>query len=389
MKVIFYKPTGKFRIIVPAELSGTGKRRRLFFDNKEDAIKEARKWEANRQAPRITKQQQAALVFAQQLGLPEHQILEAVKHYQKTVLSVVKGGATLQQACKDYLDHHKHEKSHAVTIRKYRSTLRRFSADLHGHALPIVEVTKDQILNVYLKRFGPGVTRMTQFSNLRAFFNWAFENQYIATNPLGETKALDKWESNKEILAPEDLERILFACKEKYPRLLPYFVLGGLAGLRRCEMISSAGVENDPRIEWSDIDFKLSKIRIRQEVAKETNADDRRRSIPLEPAAAEWLAFVAKSEGPVLEISQSTLQRDIKRLEDMLALDVPDNALRNSYASYGAAFRSIGDVARAMGDLEVTIKRYYVDLVDDPELGRAWFNIRPGMERKIVSMVAA
>jgi hypothetical protein len=51
--------------------------------------------------------------------------------------------------------------------------------------------------------------------------------------------------------------------------------------------------------------------------------------------------------------------------------------LRNSYASYGAAFRSIGDVARAMGDLEVTIKRYYVDLVDDPELGRAWFAIRP------------
>jgi integrase len=221
------------------------------------------------------------------------------------------------------------------------------------------------------------VTRMAQWSNLRAFFNWAVENQYLGTNPIGNIKPMDKWESNKEIVGIEDFRRILFACADKCPRLLPYFVLGGMAGLRRCEMISNTGAENDPRVEWSDIDFKANKIRIRQEVAKETNADDRRRSIPLEPAAAEWLQRVAKADGPVLEISQSTLQRDKAELLDRLGLAVPENALRNSYASYGAAFRSIGDVARAMGDLEVTIKRYYVDLVDDPELGRAWFGIRP------------
>jgi integrase len=388
MKVILYKSTGKYRIIIPASLSETGKRQRLFFVKKEDAVAEARKREANRQVPSVSNQQHAALLLAQQLGISEHEILDAVKHYQKTVLSVVKQGATLEQACKAYLDHHEYEKSHPVTIRKYRSTLNRFSADLKGHGLPIVQVTKDQILNVYLKRFGPGVTRMTQWSNLRAFFNWAVENEYLATNPIGSTKPMDKWESNKEILPLEDFRRILVTCAQSYLRLLPYFVLVGLAGLRRCEMISSTGVENDPRIEWSDIDFKNNKIWIRHEVAKETLAADRKRQIPLESAAAEWLQLVAKSQGPVLVISQSTLQRDKTELLDRLGLKVPENALRNSYASYAAAFRGSGDVARAMGDLEVTIKRYYVDVGVDPELGRAWFDIRPDSARKIVSMVA-
>jgi integrase len=166
-------------------------------------------------------------------------------------------------------------------------------------------------------------------------------------------------------------------------------VLGGLAGLRRCELISSQPIEQDPRIEWRDVDFKNGKIRIRHEVAKETLADDRRRTIPLEPAAREWLQLVSKSEGPVIAISQSTLQREKAVLLDELGLKVPENALRNSYASYGASFRSLGDVARALGDTEVTAKRYYVDVgIDDPELGRAWFSIRPDSARKIVPMVA-
>ena len=389
MKAIYEKSRNRFKIIIPPAITGTSKRQVKYFITKLQAEAEIRKIKRNGASqPEINETEQAALVLAKQLGVSENQFLDAIKHYQKTVLAIHKPGVTLFEVCKAYIDHHEAEKSHPVTLRKYRSTLNRFSKGLKGDTLLIVEVTKEYVIDGYLKPFGPGVTRMTQFSNLRAFFNWAVENGYLATNPIGDTKPLDRWESNKAILEPEAFQWILVACAEKYPRLLPYFVLGGLAGIRRCEMISSTGIENDPRIEWTDIDFKLGKIRIRQEVAKETNADDRRRSIPLEPAAAAWLQLIAKTEGPVLEMSQSTLQRDKAELLDMLGIKVPENALRNSYASYGCAFRSIGDVARAMGDLEVTIKRYYVDLVDDPELGRAWFDIRPGAARKIVPMVA-
>jgi site-specific recombinase XerD len=388
MKALYYKLTKKWRILIPPSITGTGKRQVKYFDSKAEA--DAAIGKVLRSGPpgrKISETQHAALSLAKELGISEAQILDAVKHYQKTVLSISKPGTTLEEACMAYMAHHDHEQSHAVTKRKYRGTLRRLCAELSGY-LPLVEVTKEQLINVFLKQFKPGGNRAKHQSNLRAFFNWATENQYLAINPLANVKMLDQWEPNKEILAVDDFRKILLACAAKYHRLLPYFVLGGFAGIRRAEMISSEPADRDPRIEWSDIDFKLNKIRIRHEVAKETLAVDRRRSIPLEPAAKEWLQLVAKTEGPVMQISQSTLQREKAALLDQLGIKVPENALRNSYASYGCAFRSIGDVARAMGDLEVTVKRYYVDLVDDPELGRAWFNLRPS-ENKIISIGAA
>jgi hypothetical protein len=92
-----------------------------------------------------------------------------------------------------------------------------------------------------------------------------------------------------------------------------------------------------------------------------------------------------------LDFSQSTLQRlnfeFLDALNDKMPrgqkVVVPDNGLRNSYASYRASFDSAGAVARAMGDLESTIMRFYVGEALKPETGRAWFAIAPG-ERKII-----
>jgi hypothetical protein len=52
--------------------------------------------------------------------------------------------------------------------------------------------------------------------------------------------------------------------------------------------------------------------------------------------------MVAKPSGRTMEISQSTFQRLNDELLDALKLEVPDNGLRNSYASYGLSFRTLG-----------------------------------------------
>ena len=388
MKPRYFPGRKNWILYVPGYLTESRRSERRFFLTEEAADKAAYEIEfrGSTSKVQIDKASEAIIEYADLQGLSKEEHFEAIRFYKKMVKSVTKQ-ATLEEACEAYVNHHRHEQSNWRTISKYNSTLNRLCGKL-GSRMPMIELTEDKILNVYLKDFKPGGTRLSQYRNIHAFVVWAHQNGYLASNLLEKSKPLDKWESNKEILKVENFRRILFACAEKFPRLLPYFVLGGFAGIRRAEMISSEPADRDPRIEWTDIDFKLNKIRIRHEVAKETAAADRRRSIPLEPAAKEWLQLVAKTDGPVMEISQSTLQRQKEALLDTLHIKVPDNALRNSYASYGCAFRSIGDVARAMGDLEVTIKRYYVDLVDDPELGRAWFDIRPSMSCKIVSMVA-
>ena len=61
----------------------------------------------------------------------------------------------------------------------------------------------------------------------------------------------------------------------EYMDLSPYFVLSGLAGLRTCELIRSA--PEDPVLVWEDILWTKKLIIVRDEVAKQTKARDRKR----------------------------------------------------------------------------------------------------------------
>jgi len=201
-------------------------------------------------------------------------------------------------------------------------------------------------------------------------------------------KPREKWNSNKEILGVDDFRRILFVIAGlepiklgevptlRYQRLLSFYVLCGMAGLRRRELISSD--PRDPVIEWTDIWWKKNLIEIRDEVAKQVGLTDHKRYPALEPAAKEWLLMVAKPSGRIVEISQSTLQRLNNELPDSVKLEVPENGLRNSYASYGLSFRTLGEVSKAMGDNEATTSRYYIKKLE-PDTGQAWFAVRPGI----------
>jgi hypothetical protein len=51
-----------------------------------------------------------------------------------------------------------------------------------------------------------------------------------------------------------------------------------------------------------------------------------------------------------------------------MRIKLPENCLRNSYATYAQTFRSLGDVAKAMGDQEATVKRYYIETLE-PNVG--------------------
>jgi hypothetical protein len=55
-----------------------------------------------------------------------------------------------------------------------------------------------------------------------------------------------------------------------------------------------------------------------------------------------------------------------------MRIKLPENCLRNSYATYALTFRSIGEVAKAMGDAESTLKRFYVQTLE-PGVGHEWF----------------
>jgi hypothetical protein len=68
-------------------------------------------------------------------------------------------------------------------------------------------------------------------------------------------------------------------------------------------------------------------------------------------------------------VAKLGLARDMK-------IRLPENCLRNSYATYALTFRSLGEVAKAMGDAaESTVKRFYVQTLE-PGIGRDWFQAK-------------
>jgi hypothetical protein len=139
--------------------------------------------------------------------------------------------------------------------------------------------------------------------------------------------------------------------------LLPYFVLGGMAGMRTCELVRSN--PGDPVLNWEDILWAKNLIVVRHEVAKQTRSRDHKRYVPLEPEAAEILRPLAQ-EGPVITCCDNHLYIKRRELARDMRIKLPQNCLRNSYATYALTFRSIGEVAKAMGDAESTVKRFYV-----------------------------
>jgi hypothetical protein len=251
-------------------------------------------------------------------------------------------------------------------------------------------------LRHYLEQYPPGSNRRSHYKAVRKLIRWAHQTGYLALDLMVRIRPMDKWGVNNDIIGIADFRRLLFVTaglepiadpndpkasdkdKEpttKYLALLPYYVLGGLAGMRRAEMLRDRASQQV--IEWTDLLWAKNLIKVRNEVAKKTRAEDRRRFIPLEPAAKEWLLMVVKDSGPIVDIYQSTHTRLSTELLSKLDIDLPENGLRNSYCSYARSFRSPGDVAKAAGDLESTIKRFYTETLEPGE-GKAWFDIRPG-----------
>jgi hypothetical protein len=393
------KQTGKWLIIVPPSVTGTGKRQRLFFESKAAAETKARliKVQGIEPTKDIESSDLALLaLIKKQFGNDAAEVIRNLDFARKTIGGIpAEKRVDLETACTAFIERQRNENRNRRTIYSDGQALKYF-CQYAGGKLPLIELTEAKI-NDYFDTMKPGGRRRTQHSRVKKFLNWCSRSGYLVVNPMEKIKPREKWNSNKEILDVEAFRRTLFVIAGlapikpggvptlRYQRLLPFYVLGGMAGLRRREIISSD--PRDPVIEWTDIWWGKNLIEIRDEVAKQVGLTDHRRHPPLEPAAKEWLQMVAKSSGRVVEISQSTLQRLNDELLDALKLEVPENGLRNSYASYGLSFRTLGNVSKAMGDNEATTSRYYIKKLE-PDTGQAWFAIRPGMNMNSVPMVA-
>jgi hypothetical protein len=393
MKVKYFAQRDCWRFVVPARFCEGSKRKTKYFKTKEEGEIEIRRilGRGASAKPQLNERQAAILAMAETEGLTIEQIPDAFRQYRLTVLNVSKR-AHLFELFEKFLERQEHEEKRPRTLDDDRQRLRKF-CDALGN-IEVRQIT-EQNVRQYLDSYRPGGNRKSHHKAVKKFLRWAYQTGYIALDVTARIKSTDRWGVNNEIVPIEDFRRLLFvtaglepiepgeAPTIRYIGLLPYFVLGGLAGMRRAELLRDRNSQSI--LEWTDILWDKNLISVRDEVAKQTRAADRRRLIPLEPAAKEWLLLVKGISGPVVNIWQSTHTKLTRELFKALEIDLPENGLRNSYASYAQTFRGAGEVAKAAGDLESTIKRFYTQLLE-PGTGKAWFDIRPSSSPKIISL---
>jgi hypothetical protein len=399
----FYPDRNCWRVVVPAKLSDTRKRYPKYFktpSEAEDFIATFSDRQVTRRAVFVSDADRTFLEYAKKkLGSDAAELIKAADFYHKRFLSVSKTG-TMQQMCDAFYQFQVGEGRSKKTLADDRSRLKaiaRAFTDLDPR-----ELTNEEIFN-WVHSFKPGNNRANMFKGIKKLVRWAKRVGYLGIE-LMEDMEKPETESSISVLSIGHFEAVLrysagidplpplparlkpqygYKLFTDFSRILPVFVLGGLAGLRTSEMLKI--YVSDQVVQWEDINWEENHIHIRKEVAKKTKRKNNERWIPLEPAVVAWLKLAIKPSGPVVDLAESAFREYRRQLLARLKISFPINALRNSYASYAYTFRSCGDVAKAMGDLDETIERNYLNKSLKPNLGKAWFNIRPDAN-KILQM---
>jgi integrase len=243
------------------------------------------------------------------------------------------------------------------------------------------------------------LTRNTIRLRLGVLFAYAMQRGWCQKNPIGEVRKIRTNASPIGILTPEQFAKVLEASSEA---TLPYWLLGGFAGLRRAEI---------ERLEWKDVHFDLAKYK--EFTAALQSGDEK----AIAKAEREWRAS-ALIEVPALKAK--TASRRFVQIQDNLAAWLEpyiarsgnvcppnlrklleadrtaaglkkwqSNALRHGFASYHLAkFKDAAKLALELGHTKQDLLfRHYRELVK-PEQAEKYWSTRPAVQTNLVAISA-
>jgi integrase len=368
---------------VPAGLSPSGKRQRLFFGTKLEA----------ETACELLKTRKVN--FGHSLSsLSAARIAEASACYAR--LNALATPVTLTTAVTEFLALH-HARTASVTMSSlwekflasktsastaYRqelaSTFRRLES-LSG--MNASGVTAEQI-EESLAGFPPA-HRNAALRYLRAAFNFGLRAGWLQENPVKRLEFTRIVRDQVEVIAPATVEKLLFDSLTNDLELVPFLILSFYAGVRPDGELQ--------KLLWSDLDLSAKEhhVTIRPTVAKKR----RKRWIDLSPNALAWLdeyrARGGKMEGPLVPFSMSTLRRRRRRNARTAGLaEWPQQGARHTYCS--CWLRQHGDinklVLQAGHESPQVLWDHYYQAVS-PEAAAAFWAIYPPSagERRIIT----
>lgn len=254
--------------------------------------------------------------------------------------------------------------------------LNEFAGTFSGYA--VCDLTKEN-LNAYLSNFSElsAKSRNDRRAVVKMFLRWCMAKDYLSQHhrlfEATKMRTEDVDQQEIDFYRPAELRAMLEAAGDD---LRPVIALGGLAGLRREEIM---------RLDWADVWRVKGKIEISARIAK----GRKRRLVDICVALSLWLNPFRKATGLVWGKSPDALEEALTSLRDAEQIPARRNGLRHSFCSFHYALHSNENLTAAeAGNSPQMIHDHYRALATRREALK-WFNVKPAKAANIVPLAAA
>jgi hypothetical protein len=277
VKATWYSLRKRWRVLVPPSDSSNGKRVSRYFVTKDEAeqfISTHKRSGFIELTDLLIEEKHVLGLIRQSPGYTPDLLLKAWRQFEDDDRAH-KFTLTIKELAEKFYARQEKELQSVRTLSDDRWRLNKFAI---ARGSMKANACRRSDLLAYLESIPPGTNRRSHYKTLKKLWRWASDLGYVEYDPMVRLKPLDAWGINNEILSPKLFRRLLRVAQgmeapreglqlvTKYRRLVPYLVLGGLQGIRTCEMVREDG--DDPVLEWRDFLWKKNLIVVRDAVAK-------------------------------------------------------------------------------------------------------------------------
>jgi integrase len=302
--------------------------------------------------------------------LGSHTFDQAVDGFLRNVASVKR--KLINQAVNEFIEGRKHlsESKDGARPRHNPKYERNVKSWLDGFAgsfqnTVVNELTKEHV-GLYFEKFKDlsAKSRNDRRVTLKMFFSWCVSKDYLAGNhrliEAPEFKAEDADTGEIDFYRPQELRDML---NNADADLLPVIALGGLAGLRREEIL---------RLNWKNVWSVKGKVEIGREIAK----GRKRRLVNINASLNAWLRSYRHATGQVWNKTSGELEKAYAKLRADLEIPARRNGLRHSFITFHMAAHTNENLTAAeAGNSPQMIHDHYRALATAKE-AKAWFSVR-------------
>ena len=276
----------------------------------------------------------------------------------------------IEQAFEEFLRFKQSKNRRPDTIRNLRQRIGFLCARAEGKL--VSDIQPEQLEEIISR---PDISAQNAVNDrlaFSAFFAWAEERGYCATNPIAKVGLIQVDREEPVVLSNQQAQSLLDAAwNYKDGRLVPYVVLALFAAIRPTEL---------GRLSWKEVDLEAKTVTIGPKIAKMRA----RRIVELSDNVVEWLIPHAGKT----PIKGTNWRRDFDKVKELAGIKewTQDAPRHTAISNHMARHEHEGKTATWAGNSPDVCQRDYRGLVKRRDAEVFWSLAPSSSEGKVVAL---